>query len=527
MGLMFVAAASMAGAGCRSTPSPPDRTALRPVALPDLTHAAEPVRRQVRDRYASLTETTSNPNATSPDLANAFGEMAKLFMAAEYREQAEACLVNAETLAPGEFKWPFYLAHLYKARGEAAKSAAAFERALRLRPDDPATLIWLGDAQLNQGRPEAAQALFERASSQQPQSLAALFGLGRAALARSDYAQAVRWLEQALTVAPREAAIHYPLAMAYRGLGQTAKADAQMRLRGPGDIRPQDPLMTELDTILESPVAYEVRGAKALDDRDWKAAAAAFRRGIELAPQEPSLHHKLGTALFLDGDAGGAAEQFTEALRLSPTFAKAHYSLGILLAANGRTAQGAAHLAEAVRDDPTYVEARIRLADILRHSGRPAESLAHYDQAAALDPRAVDAPLGRAMALVDLHRYRDARDRLVEDVKQYPEQPLFVHALVRLLAAAPDAAVRDGRAALALMRDLLARDPRSVDVDEMMAMTQAELGQYGEAVTWQREALSAAQRLARPDLVRRLADTLAAYERRQPCRRPWFEDFGR
>ena len=284
--------------------------------------------------------------------------------------------------------------------------------------------------------------------------------------------------------------------------------------------------MADLDRILESPVAYEVRGAKALDDRDWKAAAAAFRQGIELAPQEPSLHHKLGTALFLDGDAGGAAEQFTEALRQSPTFAKAHYSLGILLAANGRTAEGAAHLAEAVRDDPTYVEARIRLADVLRHSGHPAESLAHYDQAAALDPRAVDAPLGRAMALVDLHRYHDARDRLVEDVKQYPEQPLFVHALVRLLAAAPDAAVRDGRAALALMRDVLAREPRSVDVDEMMAMTQAELGQYGEAVTWQREALSAAQPLARPDLVRRLADTLAAYERRQPCRRPWFEDFG-
>jgi tetratricopeptide (TPR) repeat protein len=258
--------------------------------------------------------------------------------------------------------------------------------------------------------------------------------------------------------------------------------------------------------------------------RGSRREAAAFRKGIELAPREASLHHKLGTALFLDGDARGAAEQFTEALRLSPTFAKAHYSLGILLVSSGRTADGVAHLTDAVRDDPAYVEARVRLADVLRRSGRPLESIAHYDQAAMLDPRAVDARLGLAMALADLHRYREARDRLAQDVKQYPDRPVFAHALVRLLAAAPDASVRDGQSAMALMRAILAREPRSVDVAEMMAMTQAELGQYGEAVIWQREAVSAAERLAEPDFVRRLTQTLAQYERRQPCRTPWSDD---
>ena len=40
----------------------------------------------------------------------------------------------------------------------------------------------------------------------------------------------------------------------------------------------------------------------------------------------------------------------------------------------------------------------------------------------------------------------------------------------------------------------------------------------GEAVTWQREALAAADRASRPDLVRRLTDALVRYEHRQPCR---------
>jgi tetratricopeptide (TPR) repeat protein len=277
--------------------------------------------------------------------------------------------------------------------------------------------------------------------------------------------------------------------------------------------------MAELETILESPVAYEVRGAKALDERDFAAAAKYFRKGIDLAPGEPALHHKLGTALYLSGDPRGAANEFAEALHLSPAFAKAHYSLGVMLAADGRTADALAHLNAAVRADPAYVEARVRLADVLRRSGRASESLSRYAEAAALDPRASDAALGYVLALVDLQRYREARDRLRENVQQYPNRPEFVHALVRLLTAAPDAAVRDGQQALVLMRGVLEREPRGVEVGELMAMTQAELGQYGEAVTWQREALAAAQRLSRPDLVRRLSEMLDRYEHRQPCRR--------
>ena len=507
-------ALSLLAIGCRAPAKPP----LRAVSLPDLSNAAESVQSQLRQRYEALTRVTANPQASPAEQAEAYGAMGMLLMAAEYREAAEASLLNAEGLAPEVVKWPYYLAHLYRAAGDNAKSEAEFERVLRLQPRNLSALVWLGDAFLDQGRPESAQPLFERALADDPQSIAALVGLGRAALVRSDYTHAVDHLERALAIDPREGAIHYQLAMAYRGLGQHDKADAHARLRIPGTIRPSDPLMSELETILESRVAYEVRGAKALDRHDFTAAATYFRKGINLAPGEASLHHKLGTALYLSGDAPGAANEFAEALRLSPAFAKAHYSLGVMLAADGRTADAVSHLNAAVRADPVYAEARVRLADVLRRSGRAAESLPKYAEAVALDPRAPDALLGYALALVDLGRYREARDRLLENVQQYPDRPEFVHALVRLLTAAPDAAVRDGQQALVLMQGVLAREPRGVEVGELMAMTQAELGQFGEAVMWQREALAAAERLSRPDHVRRLSEMLQRYERRQPCR---------
>jgi tetratricopeptide (TPR) repeat protein len=494
---------------------------LRPVSLPDLSRASESVRRQLGDAYASLTRSRDEASTTTSQLAQAHGQMGMLLMAAEYRDEAETCFVDAQLLAPDDVRWPYYLGHLYKARGETVKSVAAFEQALQLQPNDQATLVWLASAYLDQGKPETAEPLLTRALAQQPQSAPALFGLGRASLARSDYAGAVQHLERALSLDPRAAAVQYPLALADRGLGDMDTAEVHRRQRGPGELRPRDPLMLELESMLESAVAYEVRGAKALDERDWTAAAANFRKGVELAPNEPSLHHKLGTALFMHGDARGAVEQFEEALRLSPTFAKAHYSLGVLMGSNGRPDKAIEHLSAAVRDDPAYVEARLRLADVLRATGRLAAALAQYEQAATLDPRAADAPFGYAMTLIGLKRYQQAHDRLMAGMKGYPDHPMFAHALVRLLAAVPDDRVRDGRAAMQLMQDLRAKEPRTPELDDMMAMTLAELGQCGEAVTWERDAIGAVERAGRTDLVRRMAENLSRYERGRPCRAVW------
>jgi len=55
-------------------------------------------------------------------------------------------------------------------------------------------------------------------------------------------------------------------------------------------------------------------------------------------------------------------------------------------------------------------------------------------------------------------------------------------------------------------------------------MTFAQLGQYGDALTWQREAMAAADRAGRPELAAPMAETLSRYQRHQPCRTPWRRD---
>ena len=139
------------------------------------------------------------------------------------------------------------------------------------------------------------------------------------------------------------------------------------------------------------------------------------------------------------------------------------------------------------------------------------------------EPRSTEAPFGYAMALVDLGRYREARDRLEAGTTLYPDQPIFVKALARLLAAAPDARARDGQRALMLVQELLEQE-RSFDLGEAMAMALAEVGQYAEAASWQREVMSMAEQAGRYDLAQLMAGNLMLYERGQPCRTPWRDD---
>jgi tetratricopeptide (TPR) repeat protein len=489
-----------------------------------------PVQRQLRDQDVVLTRMIENRSTARLELAEAYGELGNLLMAAESLDVAEACYRNAEALAPNDPRWPYYLGHLYRIRGDASNARAAFERALQLAPNDVATLVWLGNLYLDRDRVPAAASLFTKALSLEPGSVAALAGLGRAELAAANYAQAAAHFEQALAGDPRATIIHYPLALAYRGLGDRDRAEAHLRQRGQVDVTPTDPLMQRLGTLLQSGVAYESRGVRALNRGEWVEAAIDFRKGLELAPDRASLHHELGTALAMGGDPPAGFREFQRAVQLSPTFAKAHYSLGVMMASSPRgQRQAMEELAAAVRYDPSYVEARVQLANVLRRSGRARDALSEYEEAIARDPRLEEAQVGAARSLARLNRYEEARDRLIEAAAAHPDRIGITQGLVRMLAAAPDDRVRDGRRAAALAKALetvasgLGAETH-VQIAEAAAMAHAEVGEYDEAARWQRDAITVAARAGRGDLAMKMAETLALYEHHKPCRTPWRDD---
>ncbi len=500
---------------------------LETVALPDAGRLHPAVQRQLAEAYRFLLAVARDPAAATHARSEAYGELGKLFMAAEFLQHAERCFGNAQVLAPSEFRWPYYSAHVQRRMGALERSAEHLGRALELRPTDLAATVWLSRVYLDLGRPAAAEPLVGEMLERRPDAPALRLEAGRIALELEDAASAVEHLEAALALDPEAGGIHYPLAMAYRRLGDREWAESQLRRRragGPGDpVRLPDPLLAALNGILRNPQYFRDLAFHAATGGNWALAAAHFRTAADAAPEVAMLRLNLGTALERSGDARGAQAAFEEALRLDPRSFRAHYALGALLARSGRDSEAIDRFSDAVLRNQDFAAAYLALADALRRSARLEPALAAYRRVIELDPGNPAARFGEAMALVRLGRYAAARERLMRAVAVHPGRPEFPHALARLLAAAPDERVRDGGRALELMRALVKSEPTTA-VAETMAMTLAELGLFAEAVEWQRAAMAIAAKADRPDVAQRMASNLQLYLRRQPCRTPWRDD---
>jgi tetratricopeptide (TPR) repeat protein len=244
---------------------------------------------------------------------------------------------------------------------------------------------------------------------------------------------------------------------------------------------------------------------------------------VELDPADPLMRLSLAMAQDRAGNPRAALPELEAALELDPELAQAHYVLGTLLERSGRDEEAIDRFTAAAARDPLSAEVQLRLADALRRTGRVEASLAGYRRTLEIDAGAEGARFGEGMALVRLGRHREARERLESALGRTAGHPLFATALARLLAASPDARVRDGRRAFELVEVVVA-EHKTTDVAETMAMALAELGEFRGAMEWQQLAIDVATDAGRPDVAARMSDNLARYRRGEPCRTPWRDD---
>jgi hypothetical protein len=89
-----------------------------------------------------------------------------------------------------------------------------------------------------------------------------------------------------------------------------------------------------------------------------------------------------------------------------------------------------------------------------------------------------------------------------------------------VLAAAPDASVRDGARALDLARSLVERET-TIDHVETLAMALAELGRFDDAIHWQERAIERETATGEDSTASRRR--LELYHAHHAVREPWNE----
>ena len=475
-----------------------------PVRFPDLTGLETAVATQIGEMQRLLTAQ-----------ADSYGDLGQVYLAYGFNDAAADCFHNASTLDASEARWPYLLGAAEQAAGRLDAAAASFERALILKPDAGAGYVHLGEIRLLQGRPEEAETVLRKAL-ETPAGAAARSLLGQAALARRDFKAAVEHLEAALAAVPEANRLHYPLALAYRGLGDRGKAEQHLARAGQVGLKPPDPWLDAVTGLRVGERAAVMRGRVAAQAGRYTDAAQEFRRALAAQPDSVEARVNLGSVLALSGDRAGAAEHFREALKRDPANVTAHFNLGSLLA-DGAPGEARPHLEAVVAARPADAEARRLLAKALRDSGRPEEALSQYARAVEIAPGDETARLGEAETLVRLARYAEARRRLEDGLRQMPTSGLLSHALARLLAACPDVSVRDGSRALDLALAVWNARPLAAYA-ETVALALAELDRCSEAAQWQGKALQEARNQGLETRIGDLTRALSSYEKGSPCR---------
>lgn len=121
--------------------------------------------------------------------------------------------------------------------------------------------------------------------------------------------------------------------------------------------------------------AYNVLGLVNLELKDTAAAEANFRRGLQLAPQDPDLNHNYGWFLCQTGREEQSIQWFLIAVRnpLYQTPAKSFAAAGRCLVKRNPT-EAAAYFDRALRLDPNAFQAMLPYAELLYRRGQLQEA---------------------------------------------------------------------------------------------------------------------------------------------------------
>jgi len=226
----------------------------------------------------------------------------------------------------------FRLNHLEKAHTAVAKETAGY-------PKDASAWMWLGVVCLAQDKPEDASEALDKAAKLKPDDGDILYHRGRAHLlvSKNSYARMFQ-------VDPGSWRVHRVLAQA------NAEADRHMEAIAEYEAAIK---LAPTQPGLHEEIGSEYRNANKIPE-----AEQAFRRELEIDPNNVLAKYKLGAIALEQGDGATGKELIEAALREKPGLIHADYNLGRAQMLLGEDAAAAEHLQRAATadTDPEVVE---------------------------------------------------------------------------------------------------------------------------------------------------------------------------
>jgi tetratricopeptide (TPR) repeat protein len=404
--------------------------------LPRLTldHFSPAIRDQIdeADSYAS----------SHPRDASASGRLGMILQAYGLFEEATMCYRRAAQLEPKVFRWMYYLGLVQADQGRCEQATSTLRLALRIDSDYVAAKLRLANCLLASADWQASQELYTEILKKDPDQAEAYYGVGRIRTSRHDHAGAAEAYSKAIALFPDFGAAHYSLALTYRSLGETDKAEEQLRLyeKNKNNAPPVgDPLLGEVRALNQSASYHVQMGVELERQGKLEASAEAQERALAIDHGLVQAHINLIKLYGQLNQFDKAEEHYRAATRLDPGSVDAYYNYGVLLLGAEKYQPSEDAFRKTLEINPYYAAAHNNLGYLLERRGSFTEAEVEYRKALENRPGDHQAHFNLGRLLVNEKKYQEGIKELEKTLAPEDENtPRYLYALGAAFARSGD-----------------------------------------------------------------------------------------
>jgi tetratricopeptide (TPR) repeat protein len=249
------------------------------------------------------------------------------------------------------------LGMLFLQQHDLPQAVAVLEKGLKIDPSVVTTSALLGSAQFSMGQYEEARPHLEAAVRGNPKDDYARRLLARDLISLKDYEGAVVQLRTIVGHDPKDQDAWYLLGKTYLQLSESAL----------GKVNEIDP-----NSALSQEVAGEVMQSMGNSD----GALGAYKKAVEIAPQQPGTHEHLADEYWTLGKWESARDEFQAELTNDPNNCQARWKMAnSLLSMHGPPDQALKELNTAIDQCSDLMQARVDRGRALIALGQTADAL--------------------------------------------------------------------------------------------------------------------------------------------------------
>jgi serine/threonine-protein kinase len=287
--------------------------------------------------------------------------------------QAEEVLQELASQQPANLAAHFFLGGSLSAQEKYGEAAAAYRKAIDLKPDFAEAYSNLGRALDELRKYDDAAAALRKAIDLKPDLVSAHVNLGVAPQGQKNYREAEAAYRKAIDLQPDLVKAHNNLGNALNRQGRRDEAAAAFRRA----------IALKPDFVL----AHINLGGALFERGNYGEAEAAFRTAVRLRPDSVRAHFNLGNALREQRKYGDAEKAYRTVIGLQPDLAEAYANLGVVLDVLGKHGDAEAACRKAIGLQPDLAEAYFNLGSGLMRRAQFGEAVTLLTKCAALVPR--------------------------------------------------------------------------------------------------------------------------------------------